>query len=77
MILKIIYSAILITILTACDTNVPVVSKADGTNKIGSDRDMHGCIGSAGYSWCAKTKLAQTQKFEKTLEAFDNYCGNK
>jgi hypothetical protein len=32
MILKIIYSAILITILTACDTNVPVVSKADGTN---------------------------------------------
>ena len=23
------------------------------TNIVGGDKDVHGCIGSAGYSWCA------------------------
>jgi hypothetical protein len=28
-----------------------------GTPMVGSDRDEHGCIGSAGYTWCpAKSK---------------------
>ena len=47
----------------------------------GADRDEHGCIGSAGYSWCAKTKscerpweLAKSHGFENTQEAFDTYC---
>ena len=25
-----------------------------GQQLVGSDRDEHGCIGSAGYSWCGK-----------------------
>ena|GEM_PF-6402566 len=25
----------------------------------GADRDVHGCIGSAGYSWCAKIKQGE------------------
>ncbi|MEA3419503.1 MAG: peptidase [Campylobacterota bacterium] len=84
MIMRMIYGAILITIFTACDANAPAASQAEKTNKAGSDRDAHGCIASAGYSWCEKTKLcerpwelAKKQKFEKTSETFDNYCGNK
>ena len=47
----------------------------------GSDRDSHGCIGSAGYEWCERTQqcvrpwiLADEKGFENTAEAFDKYC---
>lgn len=47
----------------------------------GSDRDEHGCIGSAGYVWCARTgqcerpwELAAQQDFENSGEAFAAYC---
>jgi len=48
----------------------------------GSDRDAHGCIPSAGYSWCARTntcerpwELAKAHGFENTREAYDKFCG--
>ena len=48
---------------------------------VGAGRDSHGCIGSAGYFWCAKTDqcerpwvLAKKQGFENTREAFNQYC---
>jgi len=51
---------------------------------LGADKDAHGCIGSAGYKWCAKTKkcerpweLAKKEKFEKSAEAFNSFCRNK
>lgn len=38
------------------EENIPSVSQNTNT-MVGSDRDEHGCIGSAGYSWCeAKSK---------------------
>jgi putative lipoprotein len=47
----------------------------------GADRDEHGCIGSAGYSWCAKEgqcvrpwELAKEKGFASTEEAFRAYC---
>jgi len=47
----------------------------------GADRDEHGCIGSAGYSWCAKEgkcvrpwELAKEKGFPSTEEAFRAYC---
>ena len=47
----------------------------------GSDRDAHGCIGSAGYSWCARAhkcvrpwELAKEKGFDSTEEAFRAYC---
>jgi predicted amidohydrolase YtcJ len=50
---------------------------------IGGDRDAHGCIASAGYSWCARTnqcerpwELARKHNLENIREAFDKYCGN-
>jgi hypothetical protein len=51
---------------------------------VGGDRDAHGCIGSAGYSWCQATnqcerpwELAQKNRFELTPAAFDKFCQNK
>jgi putative hemolysin len=39
---------LLLVLLAGCKENQPIV---------GGDRDSHGCIGSAGYSWCeAKQK---------------------
>jgi putative lipoprotein len=47
----------------------------------GADRDEHGCIRSAGYSWCAKDgkcvrpwELAKEKGFASTEEAFRAYC---
>ena len=57
--------------------------KEDNSRKklAGSKRDSHGCIGSAGYSWCAKTnqcerpwELAKISGFENSQSAFNSYC---
>jgi hypothetical protein len=48
----------------------------------GADRDKHGCLPSAGYSWCEHTRqcerpweLAAKAGFENSRVAFDLYCG--
>ena len=53
-------------------------------NLPGSDRDEHGCIPSAGYSWCAKEnackrpwELSAEKGFELSAEAFRDYCSAK
>lgn len=38
------------------------------TPLLGSDRDAHGCIGSAGYSWC--------EAKQKCLRSWEETCGN-
>ncbi|MBD1390461.1 peptidase [Neiella sp. HB171785] len=65
--------------MTACGVEEPAAPKA-----LGADRDEHGCIGSAGYQWCARTKqcerpweLAEKQTFDNTAKAFAQYCGNE
>jgi len=43
-------------LLTGC-TNNTVVNQNNNQPLLGGDKDEHGCIGSAGYSWCeAKQK---------------------
>ncbi len=51
---------------------------------VGGDRDTHGCIGSAGYRWCARTKncerpwlLAEKYGFANTAEAVNIFCGKQ
>ncbi|MCX6798355.1 MAG: hypothetical protein NTX66_04060, partial [Candidatus Falkowbacteria bacterium] len=34
------------------ETAGPTSSANNTSNLVGNDRDVHGCIGSAGYSWC-------------------------
>jgi len=48
---------------------------------VGADRDSHGCIGSAGYSWCEREKacvrpweLASKKGFELNVKEFERYC---
>lgn len=47
----------------------------------GADRDAQGCIGSAGYAWCERTKacerpweLAEKEGFELSAQAFSAFC---
>ena len=49
--------------------------------KLGGDRDVHGCIGSAGFQWCAKEnqcvrswELAKDKNFENSQDGFKQYC---
>jgi len=40
---------------------IPTVAEETQEQLVGSDRDEHGCIGSAGYSWCeGKQKCLRT-----------------
>jgi len=66
-------------------TEVKIVLKRVGAppaaSTPGADRDEHGCIRSAGYSWCAKEgkcvrpwELAKEKGFAATEEAFRAYC---
>eukprot|EP01089_Gocevia_fonbrunei_P016485 TRINITY_DN511_c0_g1_i2.p1 TRINITY_DN511_c0_g1~~TRINITY_DN511_c0_g1_i2.p1 ORF type:complete len:175 (-),score=35.31 TRINITY_DN511_c0_g1_i2:115-639(-) len=50
---------------------------------VGGAVDDHGCIGSAGYSWCEKEnqcvrpwELAKAKALENTPEDFQAYCSN-
>lgn len=48
---------------------------------LGSDRDAHGCIGSAGYLWCERSQscerpweLAKAKGLTQDSGAFDAWC---
>jgi len=48
---------------------------------IGGDRDAHGCLPAAGYSWCEREKqcvrpweLAKEAGFENTADGFARHC---
>nr|WP_057926445.1 hypothetical protein [Burkholderia ambifaria] len=50
---------------------------------VGGDRDTHGCIGSAGYTWCEQTQqcerpweLAKQKGFANSAQAFEQFCRN-
>lgn len=64
------------------------VSGCNDSNKTiiapGSDKDTHGCIFSAGYTWCEYTKkcerpweLAKQVGFKDDSESFLKYCSQK
>ena len=47
----------------------------------GADRDEHGCIGSAGYLWCAQLascvrpwEVAEQEGIQNDAEHFENFC---
>lgn len=71
-----------LTALMSCTVGDPKDPDFDlDTSMTGTDQDMHGCIASAGFLWCAKTgecerpnELAKAQSFENNEEAFNQYC---
>ena len=59
----------------------PAVASTKAPLRVGGDRDAHGCIGSAGYTWCAREKqcarpweLAMQRGFPNTPRAFRRWC---
>ena len=65
---------VLVVCLSGC-------SLTDDGNLLGSDRDIHGCIASAGYSWCDRSnqcerpwELAEKEGFDNNREQFEAYC---
>jgi hypothetical protein len=71
--------------LSACSDRASVEPQAPVRDaaSVGSDRDEHGCITSAGYRWCEREKECTRpwELMEKTgsansPEAFDEYCQN-
>jgi len=77
-----------VTLLCALSAGCGQVSKAadaaPAAPEVGADRDQHGCIGSAGYAWCAREarcvrpwELAQEKPSKgvvNTAESFAAYC---
>ncbi len=74
-----------ITILTLLVSLVGCTSGtsagSDSPPTVGSDRDENGCIGSAGYRWCARTEtcerpweVAEKARFSNTPDEFEKYC---
>lgn len=73
--------AILLPFLLVSAGLAACVDSTTGATAPGSDRDAHGCIASAGYSWCLRTnqcerpwELAKARAFENTVQAFDAFC---
>ena len=70
----------LIACLCGCDSSHD--SNTEQPGMTGSDRDEHGCIGSAGYQWCEKLgECARPWELEKSIMAeeagefdFEAYC---
>ena len=63
--------------LTVC------AKKPEPQRLVGADKDIHGCIGSAGYLWCAKEnlcvrpwELAKDKNIENNEESLNKYCNS-
>ena len=60
----------------------PTLAATKAPLRVGGDRDAQGCIGSAGYRWCAREKqcarpweLSAQRGFANTPRAFRRWCG--
>lgn len=58
-----------------------LVASGHAAPRPGGDADAHGCRGSAGYSWCPRTKqcerpweLAKARGFKSSPAAFKRFC---
>lgn len=72
------------TILLAGFAFASAPAAAQGGKMVGGDRDQHGCIGSAGYSWCRFTGqcerpwiLAKERGFTNELQSFKRFCNRQ
>jgi hypothetical protein len=67
---------VLIIILVAAtfvlSSLIPGNKTDTNTNVVGNDRDAHGCIPSAGYTWCAEKSKCLRLWEEKCTEESNN-----
>jgi len=63
--------AVFALILAGCPQEAQQQAPQDNATLVGGDRDEHGCIGSAGYTWCeAKQKCLRAWEEECETAAF-------
>lgn len=83
---KVLLICMLLTMVIACakQPSPQEQAPARAEQKVGGDRDEHGCIPSAGYSWCERTarcerpwELAKEKGFPNTQEGFATFCTGK
>jgi hypothetical protein len=76
----ILHACALLVALAACSAPRSTSPEAP---RVGADRDEHGCIASAGYTWCAREhacvrpwELAGRQGFELSPASIRRYCAD-
>jgi hypothetical protein len=52
----------------------PCSGKSKSKDMVGDDRDTHGCIGSAGYTWCEE-KQRCLREWEESCKATNDQAG--
>lgn len=71
--------------LTACTSTQqnPPAHSALAPRPVGGERDEQGCLGSAGYAWCAHEnvcvrpwELASEKGFERGPQGFERFCSS-
>lgn len=70
-----------LSVLSGCAQQAVPTPPPMPVQRVGGDRDAHGCIGSAGYTWCAREtacvrpwELAARKGLGQGAEAFSRYC---
>lgn len=82
----------LVIAMTACSSlssgdgetskaQAPTPAQPAQPRAIGGDRDAHGCLVAAGYSWCERERacvrpweLAREKGFDNSADGFSTYC---
>lgn len=72
------------TMLLASVGFVNVSAQAQSGRMIGGNRDQHGCLPAAGYSWCGYTRqcerpweLASRRGFSNDFQSFKQFCNRR
>lgn len=72
---------VLLPVLAACDAAPLPSVEVPPVRAVGGERDAHGCLGPAGYAWCAREnacvrpwELAAQKGF--AVETFPRYCAD-
>ena len=67
--MKKIFTIIIVVIVIVGTGYFAFYTPRANNNVVGGDKDKHGCIGSAGYSWC--------EAKQKCLRVFEEFCADQ
>lgn len=64
---------LMILLISGCKTEVPSQDEKEAPEEqlVGADRDEHGCIGSAGYTWCESKQKCLREWEEPCIDVLE------